>query len=277
MSKQTLRRVLGSPIYAGWLDSDFVGPEPVKGNWEPLVPKELFDRAQAALARPPQAPLVSDRTDFPLRRFVRCGGCERPITGSWSRGKMGTRYPYYRCHRCGGVNVRKEKLEAAFYTLLQGVRLKQSYVKLFKAFVLDVWEERRQASQEEVKAQEKEVNRLTRKRDRLLELLVAGTIDEDTYRRQRDQIKTQLALAKIDERASEVENLDIEAVLGFAEQILLEPLKMWSHASLRQKQMLQQLLFPRGATWRNDSFGTPATCCVIEYLRPAKVQKEHVG
>jgi hypothetical protein len=52
--------------------------------------------------------------DFPLRGFVRCEACGRPLTGSWSKGRNG-RYAYYHCQRrCRAVNVSKAALEGAF-------------------------------------------------------------------------------------------------------------------------------------------------------------------
>jgi hypothetical protein len=52
-------------------------------------------------------PRQRNRPDFPLRGFVRCEACGRPLTGSWSKGRNG-RYAYYHCQRqCRAVNVGK--------------------------------------------------------------------------------------------------------------------------------------------------------------------------
>ncbi len=126
-------------------------------------------------------------------------------------------------------------------------------------------------------AQKKEVGRLEKKRGRLLDLLVGDTIDEQTYKRRMDKIKTQLALAKMDERTCEAESFDMEAVQGLAEQMLLEPRRMWSYASLKQKRRLQGLLFPEGLTWRDGKFGTVVTCHVLKHLRATRGGKSQVA
>jgi hypothetical protein len=94
-----------------------------------------------------------------------------------------------------------------------------------------------------------------------------GTIDEEQYRARAGKIETQLALAKIDERATESESLDLEAVLKFAGRLLGDPAEMWRLGSLAQRQRLQRLLFPEGVTWRDGRVETVVTCKVVEYLR----------
>ncbi len=83
LSAQSLDQMLHNPIYAGWL----VVPkraEKTRGNFEPLVSQETFDKVQAIMAgkRPTVTPHVRNRPDFPLRHFVKCGHCKRPLTAS---------------------------------------------------------------------------------------------------------------------------------------------------------------------------------------------------
>ncbi len=276
LTKQTWSHVLRNAVYAGTLESDLVGLEPIKGNWDPLVSEDVFQQVQAAIRRRERLPQEVAHADFPLRGFVRCGGCDRPLTGSWSTGRS-KKYAYYHCTKCGAVRAKKAALEIAFFELLQQLRLKQSYTRLFKAAVTDVWKQRLETVSEETKAQRKQVQRLEAKRQRLLDLLEEGVIDTETYKQRAAKVRTELTLAGIDERATEAESLDIEAVLEFAEQILLEPLKLWLNASQAQKRRLFKLLFPSGLTWQSGEFGTVATCCVLEDLQATTAPLSHVG
>jgi hypothetical protein len=78
------------------------------------------------------------------------------------------------------------------------------------------------------------------------------------------KIETQLALAKIDKRATEWESVDLEAVLRFAGSLLSDPAKMWRCGSLEQR---QRLLFPEGVFWSKGRVRTVVTCSVVEHLR----------
>ncbi|MEQ8747712.1 zinc ribbon domain-containing protein [Pyruvatibacter sp.] len=59
--------------------------------------------------------------DFPLRGFVNCAACDRPMTAGWSKGRT-ARYPYYICQTKGcsehRKSVRKEAMEGDFRALL---------------------------------------------------------------------------------------------------------------------------------------------------------------
>jgi hypothetical protein len=50
--------------------------------------------------------------------------------------------------------------------------------------------------------------------------LFAQTIDQETYERQRNRLLEDLALARVDQHASAVDEMDVEAVLAFAEEVL---------------------------------------------------------
>ncbi|HEX9737388.1 MAG TPA: recombinase family protein, partial [Thermoanaerobaculia bacterium] len=136
LSAETLRKLLRNPAHAGRLQCRTWDVERV-GDWTPIVERELWVRVQAVLGRmPSRAPYQSAHPDFPLRRFVRCGGCQ-PLTGSWTKGRNG-RYAYYRCTSC---NRSVATLEQDFAELLKGLRPEPELLKLWRAIVLDVWRE----------------------------------------------------------------------------------------------------------------------------------------
>ena len=121
LSAQTLHNLLRNPIYAGWISVRKWG-ELKRGSFEPLISQQTFDRVQAFLLGKKSYPVphVRNHPDFPLRQSVRCGLCDNPLTGSWSKGRS-RRYAYYRCpsSACKGVNIRKEKLEKLFIEMLE--------------------------------------------------------------------------------------------------------------------------------------------------------------
>ena len=91
----------------------------------------LYEQVQAVLdgRKPSVAPHLRNHPSFPLRRFVRCGTCDTPLTGSSSTGRGG-KYAYYHCRRrgCRGVYVTKVELEAGFVQYLQQVVPKPEYL-----------------------------------------------------------------------------------------------------------------------------------------------------
>jgi hypothetical protein len=91
-------------------------------------------------------------------------------------------------------------------------------------------------------------------------------IDQQSYERQRDKLRQDLALAQLACTEASVEELDVETVLAFAETTLTNAARLWTDASLDQKQRLQSVLFPEGVTFDGVRIGTTATCLAFNQL-----------
>jgi site-specific DNA recombinase len=115
LSPQTFGQLLRKPIYSGVMEVPKWGVR-CPSNAPALVSREIFDKVQALLDgwQPMVAPRQRNNPDFPLRSFVRCGRCERPLTASWSKGRN-DRYGYYRCQNrtCKAVTVATRENGAA--------------------------------------------------------------------------------------------------------------------------------------------------------------------
>jgi hypothetical protein len=55
-----------------------------------------------------------------------------------------------------------------------------------------------------------------------------------------------------------VEELDAQGILAFAQQVLPRASELWVHASLDQRQRLQQLFFPDGIAFNGRGFDRTA-------------------
>ena len=78
---------------------------------------------------------------FPLRGYVRCETCGKPLTASWSKGRSDY-YAYYHCRgRCRAVNISKAKLEELFVEELARLQPTAGFMRLVKDRVLHAWRE----------------------------------------------------------------------------------------------------------------------------------------
>jgi hypothetical protein len=59
----------------------------------------------------------------------------------------------------------------------------------------------------------------------------------------------------------------VEAVLNFAEHVILNAARLWTEFSSDQKQRLQKVLFPEGVTFENRNYRTTATCVLFNLLQ----------
>ena len=277
LTPQTFHNVLRNPRYVGWLSVPKWGPERCKGDFEPIVGETLFEQVQAVLdgRRVCVTPYERNHPDFPLRRFVRCGRCGTPLTGSWSRGRS-KRYAHYRCRKrgCGAVNVRTGEMERAFLAFVDGLAPEREYMALFREVVLDVWKRRQDDASDTARQLERRVADLRVRKDQLVEAGVfKKMLDESTFREHMDALRRDLALAEMALHDAHLDELDIEGLLGFAEEVLARPSRFWVEATLDQRQRLQRALFPAGVTYAAGEFGTAETSFIYRMLRVVDGEK----
>jgi hypothetical protein len=105
---------------------------------------------------------------------------------------------------------------------------------------------------------------IQQKLDRLDEaFLFERSIDIDTYDRHAGKLREELTQARIDRHSGQLDELDVEGILAFAERVLPRAADLWVQASLDQRQRFQQLFFPEGISLDGNGFvrtarGTPS-------------------
>lgn len=122
--KSTLYRVLHNPMYYGtfrW------GKKFYPGIHEPLITKDLFERANKALSLF-ERPRVTTR-NYPFSNLLHCKDCGCSIVGDFAKKK----YMYYRCSFAKGQHlhekyIREHQLDEAFAALIDAISLKPGVV-----------------------------------------------------------------------------------------------------------------------------------------------------
>lgn len=114
-----IQRMIHNPFYAGSFEFPSGSGNWFKGDYEPLIPRELFDEVQKMI----KFSLHGNRTwgtkEFRFVRFMKCGVCGSGVTPEEKRKLLidGSvkRYVYYRCNQgktlvCKQPAIREEEL-----------------------------------------------------------------------------------------------------------------------------------------------------------------------
>jgi DNA invertase Pin-like site-specific DNA recombinase len=276
LTPQTLGAMLRNEIYAGYVNAPGFDLKGIRGDFSPLVPEVLFTRVQNRLAAGGSSPQSKslDNPRFPLRRFVKCDRCDLPLTGSASKGRS-SRYGYYHCRKCSGVNIRSEALERQFLDMLEALRPKADFMPLFKLVVLDVWN-RRLADTVNVRAALEARLTELRRREEVLEAayLFEKRVDAITYDRQRDKLREDIALVRMELEQARLDEIDVEGLLDFAEHVLNNAAHLWLDAPPELKRRLQTVIFPEGLRFRDGKIGTATTCLAFSQLQGIDADRE---
>jgi site-specific DNA recombinase len=262
--QQSLFRMLRNRRYAGYVLIDETEGW-VKGIHTPLVDDATFDRVQRRLDADSaiQVPRVLDNPEFPLRGLVRCPLCNRHLTASFSTGRHGGRYGYYHCggKTCGGLNIRREKLEGAFLDLLDSIAPAPALAAQLKTKLLDVHRQRQSNVRSELRKVHQEISALENKLNRLHEAFIfERSIGKDVYESMKPGIQSRLDDLRLLREDLSEENIEFEHLLDFAFSVLSNTRRMWEKASTEQRIALQRAIFPEGLTYTSgEGFGTPVT------------------
>jgi hypothetical protein len=148
-------------------------------------------------------------------------------------------------------------LEAAYLEKLSELAPSPEFLRLFRAVVLDAYQTRQADAQHQKVELDRRLVQLDKRKARLEEAyLYEQAIDRDTYARHSDRLSEERALLQLGRHGAEIEGLDVETLLNYAEYLALNPARLWQEAGPEQKARLQVFLVPSGLTWDGERFGT---------------------
>ena len=173
---QRVYELLTRVIYAGYVEVPNWGVSLREGKHEGLISLATFEKIQDRLQSTAKAPARKDiSADFPLRGFVLCNDCGKPLTACWSKGKN-QKYPYYLCPTKGCESYRKsikrDRLEGEFEELLSRLEPSRGLFELVRAMFRDAWDMRAGQASEAVAGLKSSIRTLDKQIDQLLDRIV---------------------------------------------------------------------------------------------------------
>ena len=143
-------------------------------------------------------------------------------------------------------------------------------MRLLNESILQIWKARKASVRADLANSERDAMAIQEKLNRLDEaFLFERSIDIDTYDRHAEKLRQALTLARVERHSGYLDELDVEAILAFAERVLPRAADLWIQASLDHRQRFQQLFFPAGISFDGEMFSrTAVTACAFSYLQP---------
>ncbi len=266
-----MSRLLQNPIYCGIMVKKEWSANPIKGNFEPLITEKTFYKVQNILSgrKPHIAPHLRNNPLFPLRQFITCPHCNQPLTGSSSTGRRKIKYNYYHCYnRDCGVNFRipKDRLEENFMKYLKRIKPNKDLIELFKAIVKDVYNTSTKEHAETIKKLNKRLDEVQTRKSKLIDLYIAGKLDENAYKIKSDEYVVEEQNIKADIITDELPKDDFKNCLEYVCNAINNIETLWLNSDLDTKQRLQNLIFPKGLTYDLEKFRTPEKSCLFTII-----------
>ncbi len=270
--------ILTNPFYAGYVyvpDWD-VSMRP--GHHPALIAFETFQRIQRRLQSASKGIVRKDNSaDFPLRGFVSCGCCGKPLTGCLSKSRDGTRHPYYHCFNrdCEAYkkSIRRGEIEGAFVDMLREMQPSPIAFDMTEKGLRILWQQFEDAAAERKKSLAGELAKTERDIKQLVDRVIATDspalisayeqrIREAEYRK--SELKEQVA-ASGQSRGS-FDDAFRTAMLFFASTY-----KIWISGRLELRRLVLKLAFCERLEYVPKSgFRTPLTTSPFRLLEHMK-------
>lgn len=243
-------KLIRNKVYIGRIHA-FGGVYNSQPPFTPLVDLVTFNQAQANIKnRNWPSTYKVETEDFPLRGSIVCV-CSRRFTASWSRGKYGKRYAYYRCPHCNGPSYPSDKVEVHFVSFLRTYKGREDAWQRLEAALRALDEELRTqgvALRAQAAARLSELQRL---QDAVALKNASGVIPDDLARRQIKQLSEQMNQAASDFQSDDTDS--VENLLTFARSFFTDLATTWPLLSLRRKKDLLRFMFPEGVLFHPES------------------------
>lgn len=261
MQIQAISKMLRNPIYAGLEQSSHTEGQLVPSKFKGIITPATFHRNQELLRnnKNTAATYKKNNPEFPLRRFMICSECNKPLTGSAPVGGSGKRSPRYHCSRCHLPSVQSGELHEQFLHLLASLTPDPDVEKFLKEIIVRVWRDETQTLSKKQKKLHKVLEELTAKRNKVVEMLVSGDISLKEKQELVSKINAESEVVQEElSNIGSLSELKTDAI-DYAMRFMSNAPRIWSNASIEHQIIYQRLVFPEGLEYElaTNKFRTP--------------------
>ena len=252
---ELVKRMLTCEVYAGFIYYPKWNVTRRKGHHQALIDPETFQRIQDRLAQKEKLPARKDiSNDFPLRGFVLCKCCGKPLTSGWSKGRR-EKFAYYWCRGVGcqfkNKMIGADKIHTEFESLLSEYQPNEKILDVVKIRLLERWKERMIGVGTVRKERQKKLDDIQRQIEGYLKSLnhctnstVIKKIEENVEALEAKRLRLGGKVKKLSDR-----NYDFNAAVDHVFSFIKDPLDMWQKGNLERKRLVLRLIFEKALVY----------------------------
>lgn len=279
--EQAIRLLERAWIYAGFIEYPLWHVSRRKGHHEALISEEtlrLIEQRLAETAPRPQRKALHE--DFELRGYAACSDCGELMTASWSKGRT-QMYPYYRCTTAGctyrNKGMRKEYIDDAFTTLLNGMSATPNALKLLGAVFSDAWKDRMKAVTADAERQKSEMGAFE---DKIIDLVkkiedMKSAAIVKRYEARIEELETEKRELRLKVLSQNDPRNDFGTALTRVLNFLQNPSALWNTDEYENKKTVLRLAFVNVIPFsKENGVGTASFSLLFELSKLADIDKK---
>ena len=251
----------------------------VKGIHQQLITEQLFDEVQDVLCGRKRTTKVRSTKDenLPLRGFLVCTACGRPITGSGSNGNGG-KYYYYHCQsaKICGERYRASIAHDAFLGKLIEISSNKETLDVYYKIMSDLYKKNGTDKTKQVKETQAEIDKLKQRIQNAQVLMLDAELSAAEYKSIKNQLLPEIE--SLERKKAEIlsSNDDYQKYLDRGFSLLKNIDKHFVAADLAGKQQIVGSIFIEKLTFDGIVYRTTKENKALTLITaPSKGSKEN--
>jgi len=276
LTLQTLHEMLREKFYIGIMT---VKGQEYAGSHEKFIDERIFWKCQKLFRNADKGDCISlgrVNESFPLRHFVICPHCGSPLTAHFSTGKMGVKYPYYKCYnkKCGELkSITKKEVENNFLLGLKKISYQPDMTKAVKKAVIEVYDERKNEINSDSNSLKLQLENLKAEKDKLIELKKKELLDDEDFREEMDKVKIMISEKQERLLYCKDDGFDIKKNLDKVFDFMCNLPNFYEKADYATKFKVQSSIFKEKPSFNFYTFRTPKLSPILETKRDLDCSK----
>jgi len=267
LSNQTLFKILTDKFYLGIMT---VKDQEYQGTHEQIINENTFYKCQKLIKNGNKGDNISIarvNETFPLRHFILCPHCGRPLTACMSKSKSGKLYPFYKCYNknCHGLkSISKDKLEGEFHNLLKRITPTEVVLKNYKKILIDVFNEKTKEENNGLNSAKEKLAVLQTEKAKLIEMKKKELLDDEDFKNEIEKVKQNILEIQATACDQPSYNRNIFKEVDKVFKVLLTLAPAYRKASYEDKLKYQSLIFLKKPTFDFTKNQTPNLSLILQ-------------
>lgn len=242
ISRNTIYNILSNPRYAGIIPDPHEDGVTYKANFPAMITREEFSEVQRLLGVRGRSRYIT-KQEFELRGLIKCGECGCNITAERKQKKLKdgriNYYTYYHCTHKRPCSQRGCIREVDLFSQLDSLINKytispQLYDWGIRAINEIAHEESKQRNKVQV-MQNRSIESIQSKLDRLLDLVADGVITADEYKEKVASLKNELKVRQDEQHATADRVKNWYEIVGSTLEMLTEAPEKFARGSFGER------------------------------------------
>ena len=262
--------ILRNPVYCGKIFLKAYKDEPdaiLKGNHEPIISESLFHEVQDYLNNKKKKFKTSDtcHPDLVLRGYLLCPNCQKPLTGSASRGRK-LRYYYYHCIAPCKARFKAEDTNRLFLQQLVKFNPHRGMSELYAEVIHSIYKKQEANSGDGFRELKLQVEELQEKISKGREKFISDEISRQDYHEYKKKYEDQID--RIESQLFELSKnrVDIKPLIKKAVDNLSRLAETYKSLDTAKKRRLIGSIFPEKMTFDGKIFRTTRINEAVELI-----------